>query len=110
MQRTSFAKIVLAAAIPVALLTGCATQEDLDALRGEIQQVSAQAGGAEQTAQTALEAARSAVTTARAADAKAEAASLAARQAAQEAALAREEAQAASEKADRIFRESLRKN
>ncbi len=109
MQRTSFAKIVFAAAIPAALLTGCVTQADLDALREEVQQVSAQAGRAEQTAQAALAAARAADAAALAAEAKAAAASSAARQAAQEAALAREEAAAASEKADRIFRESLRK-
>ena len=58
MRRTALAKIAIRAIVWTAALSGCATQEDLDALRQEVQQAAAQAAGAQATADQALQAAR----------------------------------------------------
>jgi thiamine biosynthesis lipoprotein ApbE len=85
MARLAVATIVAA---PMVLLAGCATQEDLNALRSEVAKSQEMARAAEQRAVEAESAAR---------------------KSAQEAARAADEAAAAGDKADSIFRESLRK-
>jgi outer membrane murein-binding lipoprotein Lpp len=80
--------LLLAAAMPLLIMGGCASRGDVDTLRQEIAAVRAVAETADQ---------------------KATAAQAAAERAAADSARAAEEASLASEKADRIFRSGLRK-
>ena len=93
-------RILLIAALPVAMLGACTTLSDQD--RATIAAASDNAQQAKVTAQQAKDLAQQALNTAQAAQASANAAAQSATQAASD-------ARAANEKADRMFQRSLRK-
>jgi hypothetical protein len=92
--------------VPVVLLTAaCASQAELDALKGDVQKATQTANEAKATAQQALDAAK-------AADAKANGAQQAAQQAsasAQAAARSAADAKAAADKMEQMMKKGMRK-
>lgn len=86
---------VLAAGLAVLILGGCASNEDLNALKAEVEASRTSAAESQRAAAAAAAAAQAAAARAEAAEAEARA--------------AREEAAAASERAERVFRSSLNK-
>lgn len=102
MKRLDRKAIAFALTLPFLTLAGCATQQQMSALRTEVMTTQDMARAAQSDAAAAAEEARQAAEAARQAAA-------AAQRAADQATRAAKAAEEASDKADRIFRESLRK-
>ncbi len=106
--------LILATAIPLLAVAGCASTERMDTmeqtLRGEIEALRSQVNSNTDTANRALQAAQAAQSSADSAAAEARSASSAAQAAQAAADASAEEARAAAQRADRIYREGLRKN